>query len=37
VSAAVNDAVYVIGGGAGGGFFAPFTAMDSVEIYERGD
>ncbi len=28
----LNGKVYVIGGGVGGGFFAPFTALDSVDI-----
>lgn len=28
----LDGAVYVIGGGVGGGFFAPFTALDSVDI-----
>lgn len=30
--AALDDAVFVIGGGVGGGVFAPFTALASVEV-----
>ncbi|WP_019961593.1 Kelch repeat-containing protein [Woodsholea maritima] len=29
----VGEALYLIGGGAGSGFFAPFTAMRSVDIF----
>lgn len=32
----LDGAVYVIGGGVGGGFFAPFTALDSVDILAPG-
>lgn len=31
-AAAVGDDIFLIGGGAGSGFFAPFTAVDSVDI-----
>ncbi|MFN3835258.1 MAG: Kelch repeat-containing protein [Glycocaulis sp.] len=32
----LEGVVYVIGGGVGGGFFAPFTALDSVDILAPG-
>lgn len=31
-AAAVGDEIFLIGGGAGSGFFAPFTAVDSVDV-----
>ena len=35
-AAMINGNIYVIGGGVGGGFFAPFTALDSVDILAPG-
>lgn len=32
---ALGDEIWLIGGGAGAGFFAPFTAVDSVDILDR--
>jgi len=32
-AATVDGAVWLIGGGAGAGFFAPFTAIDAVDIF----
>lgn len=32
---AVGAEIWVIGGGAGAGFFAPFTAVDSVDVLDR--
>ncbi|MBI1264168.1 MAG: hypothetical protein GC187_05490 [Alphaproteobacteria bacterium] len=32
---ALGGEIWLIGGGAGAGFFAPFTAVDSVEILDR--
>jgi len=31
-AATLNGEIFLIGGGAGSGFFAPFTAVDSVDI-----
>lgn len=35
-AATVDGAVWLIGGGAGAGFFAPFTAVDAVDIFTPG-
>jgi len=32
---ALGAEIWVIGGGAGAGFFAPFTAVDSVDVLDR--
>jgi N-acetylneuraminic acid mutarotase len=32
-AAVLNGEVWLIGGGAGAGFFAPFTAVDSVDVF----
>lgn len=32
-AAVLNDAIYLIGGGSGGGFFAPFTALDATDVF----
>ncbi|WP_300531839.1 kelch repeat-containing protein [Maricaulis sp.] len=32
-AAALQGALYVIGGGSGGGFFSPFTAIDNTDIF----
>lgn len=32
-AAAIGSEIFLIGGGAGSGFFAPFTAVNSVDIY----
>tara|TARA_R110000868_G_scaffold35549_1_gene127365 strand:+ start:24270 stop:25223 length:954 start_codon:yes stop_codon:yes gene_type:complete len=32
-AAVLNDSIYLIGGGSGGGFFAPFTAMDATDVF----
>ncbi len=33
--ASVDGAIVVVGGGAGGGFLGPFTAVDSVDVFRR--
>ncbi|WP_158272157.1 Kelch repeat-containing protein [Marinicauda salina] len=35
-AATLDGEVFLIGGGAGAGFFAPFTAVDSVDIFSTG-
>jgi len=35
-AAALNGEVWLIGGGAGAGFFAPFTAVDTVDVIRPG-
>lgn len=32
-AAVLGDGVYLVGGGSGGGFFAPFTALDATDIF----
>jgi N-acetylneuraminic acid mutarotase len=32
-AAVLNGGIYLIGGGSGGGFFAPFTAMDATDVF----
>ncbi|WP_339748232.1 kelch repeat-containing protein [uncultured Maricaulis sp.] len=32
-AAVLNGSIYLIGGGSGGGFFAPFTAMDATDVF----
>lgn len=32
-AATLDGAIWLIGGGAGAGFFAPFTAVDSVDVF----
>jgi len=33
----VNGAIWLIGGGSGAGFFAPFTALDAVDIFSTSE
>ncbi len=33
-AAFLEGAIFVVGGGSGGGFFAPFTALDTTDVYE---
>lgn len=35
-AARLGDEVWLIGGGAGAGFFAPFTAVDAVDVFSPG-
>ena len=32
-AAVLEGGIYLIGGGSGGGFFAPFTAMDTTDVF----
>ncbi|WP_417492795.1 Kelch repeat-containing protein [Maricaulis sp.] len=32
-AAVLEGGIYLIGGGSGGGFFAPFTAMDATDVF----
>lgn len=32
-AAVVGDGIYLVGGGSGGGFFAPFTALNDTDVY----
>lgn len=32
-AAVLNDGIYLVGGGTGGGFFAPFTALDTTDVF----
>jgi N-acetylneuraminic acid mutarotase len=32
-AAALEAGIYLVGGGSGGGFFAPFTAMDATDVF----
>jgi len=34
---ALESGIYVVGGGSGGGFFAPFTALDSTDVFTNED
>lgn len=37
-AAQLEDGIFVVGGGSGGGFLAPFTALDTTDVYrETGD
>lgn len=33
----VNETIWLIGGGSGAGFFAPFTALDAVDIFSAAE
>lgn len=35
-AARLDSGIYVVGGGSGGGFFAPFTALDSTDVFRQG-
>jgi N-acetylneuraminic acid mutarotase len=32
-AAVLNEGIFVVGGGSGGGFFAPFTALDATDVF----
>ena len=34
-AAALQGALYLVGGGSGGGFFSPFTAVDNTDIFRE--
>ena len=33
-AAVLNQQIYLIGGGSGGGFLAPFTALDTTDVFD---
>ncbi|WP_291844395.1 kelch repeat-containing protein [Maricaulis sp.] len=35
-AAVLADKIYLIGGGSGGGFLAPFTALDTTDVFDPG-
>jgi len=36
-AATLESGIYVVGGGSGGGFFAPFTALDTTDVFTNED
>ncbi|OLF73190.1 hypothetical protein AWH62_09635 [Maricaulis sp. W15] len=36
-AAVLADEIYLIGGGSGGGFLAPFTALDTTDVFDPGN